>query len=115
MLLESLNGEDAVIDSIRTPGEVEALRKRSDFVLIEIRAGVDSRWRRSQDRGRIGDPTDKQRFLAQEKAEEVASDEAGQALNATAALSDLVIINEGGIEELYSDLEDLWPTLAKLA
>ena len=115
MLLESLNGEDAVIDSIRTPGEVEALRKRSDFVLIEIRAGLDSRWKRSQDRGRIGDPTEKERFLAQEKAEEVASDDAGQALNATAALSDLVIINEGGIEELYSDLEDLWPTLTKLA
>ena len=34
MLLESLNGEDAVIDSIRTPGEVEALRKRSDFVPV---------------------------------------------------------------------------------
>jgi len=115
MLLESLGGEDAVIDSIRTPGEVEALRERSDFILIEIRAGVDSRWKRSQDRGRIGDPTEKAKFLAQEKTEEVAVDDAGQALNATAAMCDMVIINEGGIEDLYSDLEDLWPTLTKLA
>ena len=115
MLLESLGGEDAVIDSIRTPGEVEALRERSDFILIEIRAGVDSRWKRSQDRGRIGDPTEKAKFLAHEKTEEVALDDAGQALNATAAMCDMVIINEGGIEDLYSDLEDLWPTLTKLA
>ena len=95
--------------------KLKGTQKEKRFVLIEIRAGLDSRWKRSQDRGRIGDPTEKERFLAQEKAEEVASDEAGQALNATAALSDLVIINEGGIEELYSDLEDLWPTLTKLA
>ncbi|DAC47174.1 MAG TPA: hypothetical protein HA308_02380, partial [Candidatus Thalassarchaeaceae archaeon] len=62
-----------------------------------------------------GDPTEKAKFLAQEKTEEVAVDDAGQALNATAAMCDMVIINEGGIEDLYSDLEDLWPTLTKLA
>ena len=52
MLLQELSGDDAVIDSIRTPGEVKALRARDDFVLIEIRAGVDSRWQRSQERAR---------------------------------------------------------------
>ena len=36
MLLEMLDGDSAVIDSIRTPGEVEALRARDDFVLIEV-------------------------------------------------------------------------------
>ena len=37
MLLEILSGEDAVVDSIRTPAEVEALRERGDFFLIEVR------------------------------------------------------------------------------
>ncbi len=115
MLLESLDGEDAVIDSIRTPGEVEALRKRSDFILIEIRAGVDSRWSRSQSRGRVGDPKRKETFLAQEKSEEIAQDEAGQALNATAEMADWVIVNDGGIDDLYSDLDDLWLRLTKPA
>ena len=41
MLLERLDGKNAVIDSIRTPGEVEALREREDFVLIEVRAGME--------------------------------------------------------------------------
>ena len=50
MLLEILDGEDAVVDSIRTPGEVEALRKRDDFILIEVRANTETRWERLQSR-----------------------------------------------------------------
>ena len=107
MLLERLSGDEAVIDSIRTPGEVEALRSRDDFVLIEIRAGPDSRWQRSQERGRTGDASDKETFFAQEKSEEVASDEAGQALMATAELANLVLFNDGSIDSLYSDLEEM--------
>ena len=40
MLLQMLDGEDAVIDSIRTPGEVEALRERDDFILVDVRATI---------------------------------------------------------------------------
>ena len=107
MLLDELSGGDAVIDSIRTPSEVEALRVREDFVLIEILAGTDSRWQRSQDRARPGDPSDKDTFISQEKSEEVALDAAGQALVATAEMADLVLYNNGSIEELHSDLEEL--------
>ena len=107
MLLEALGGEDAVIDSIRTPGEVEALRARDDFILIEVTAGADSRWARSQDRAHPGDPADRATFVAQEESEEVASDEAGQALVATAEMADLILINGGTVEGLHKDLENL--------
>ena len=73
MLLDILDGEDAVIDSIRTPAEVEALRSRGDFLLIEVRADEDARWGRMLDRGRSGDPTEKVSFLAQEAAEAKAA------------------------------------------
>ena len=112
MLLDELSGGDAVIDSIRTPSEVEALRVREDFVLIEILAGIDSRWQRSQERARPGDPSDKATFISQEKSEEVALDAAGQALVATAEMADLVLYNNGAIEDLHSDLEDLVERLA---
>ena len=112
MLLDELSGGDAVIDSIRTPSEVEALRVREDFVLIEILAGIDSRWQRSQERARPGDPSDKATFISQEKSEEVALDAAGQALVATAEMADLVLYNNGSIEDLHSDLEDLVKRLA---
>jgi len=112
MLLETLGGEDAVIDSIRTPGEVEALRARDDFILIEVTAGADSRWARSQGRARPGDPADRATFVAQEESEEVASDEAGQALVATAEMADLILINEGTVEGLHEDLENLLDKLS---
>ena len=108
MLLEILDGEDAVVDSIRTPGEVEALRKRDDFILIEVRANTETRWERLQNRARPGDPLDKDTFIEQENAEAVAKDAAGQALNATAELADLVILNDGTEQELLSDLEELY-------
>ena len=112
MLLEALGGEDAVIDSIRTPGEVEALRARDDFILIEVTAGADSRWARSQDRAHPGDPADRATFVAQEESEEVASDEAGQALVATAEMADLILINGGTVEGLHEDLENLLDRLS---
>ena len=99
------NVSDLVIDSIRTPAEVEALRVRPDFRLIEVRASREVRWNRLQSRARTGDPTDWETFVAQEEAELVAADDSGQALDATAELADIVIINDGDAEELREALE----------
>ena len=107
MLLDRLDGKDAVIDSIRTPGEVEALREREDFILIEVQAGMEARWQRAQSRGRTGDISDKETFFANEEIEAVAKDESGQALNATAAMADLILVNDGSVEDLYSDLDEI--------
>jgi dephospho-CoA kinase len=112
MLLERLAGSDAVIDSIRTPGEVEALRSREDFVLIEVRAGMEARWKRAQERARAGDALDRETFFAQEQSEAVAKDEAGQALDATADLADMILVNDSSIDELNADLEELWTMLS---
>ncbi len=110
ILAEMLRDEHAkvpnlVIDSIRTPAEVEALQERGDFRLIEIRASREVRWQRLKFRGRVGDPTDWDTFVAQEEAELEASDESGQALIATAEMADIVIINDGDTDELRAALE----------
>ena len=76
-------------------------------MLIEVRAGADSRWQRSKERARPGDPSDRTAFVSQEAEEEVALDAAGQALVATAEMADLVLFNVGSIEDLHDDLEDL--------
>lgn len=111
MLLEILDGDDAVVDSIRTPAEVEALRGRGDFFLIEVRADEEARWGRMVDRGRSGDPTEKAAFLAQEAAEAKSDDEAGQALDATASMADISVLNDGTLEDLESKLEEIWSGL----
>ena len=110
ILAEMLRDEYAktsslVIDSIRTPAEVEALQERPDFRLIEIRASREVRWQRLQSRGRSGDPTDWDTFVAQEESELEASDDSGQALIATAEMADIIIINDGEAEELRDALE----------
>ena len=63
MLIKILDGEDAVIDSIRTPAEVSSLRSRGDFVLIEVKASEEMRWARLQSRARPGDPVHKEIFF----------------------------------------------------
>ena len=113
MLLDILSGEDAVVDSIRTPAEVEALRERGDFFLIEVRADQEARWERMNQRGRSGDPLDKEVFLRQEEAEASSKDEAGQALDATAEMADIAIDNDGTLEELERKLEEVWSNLSR--
>ena len=108
MLLEILNGEDAVVDSIRTPDEVASFRKRGDFWLIEIRASEEMRWERLKKRNRPGDPEDRETFVRQDKTEESAKDKAGQDLLATAELADYIIENNGSIEQLETELEGFW-------
>jgi hypothetical protein len=44
-------------------------------------------------------------FVAQEEAELVAADDSGQALEATAELADIVIINDDDAESLRDALE----------
>ena len=110
ILAEMLRDEHAktlnlVIDSIRTPAEVEALQERPDFRLIEIRASREVRWQRLQSRGRSGDPTDWDTFVAQEESELEALDDSGQALIATAEMADIIIFNDGEAEELRDALE----------
>ena len=102
---EYAEATDLVIDSIRTPAEVQALQERPDFRLIEIRASREVRWQRLQSRSRAGDPTNWDTFVAQEEAELEASDESGQALIATAEMADIVIMNDGDAQELRASLE----------
>ena len=107
MLLERLNGRDAVFDSIRTPAEVDALRQREDFILIEVVADPGIRWSRAKMRSRPGDPSSEAEFIESEKKELEATDQAGQALIATAAMADLKIENDGNLDALGSKLSQI--------
>jgi dCMP deaminase len=98
-------GRNHVIDSIRHPAEVEALRAAGDFKLLWIEASPEVRFERSRARARVGDPDTLEEFEALE-AQELASDEpSGQQLLAVAALADETISNQGDPRELESALE----------
>ncbi len=104
-ILEEL-GQRAVIDSIRNPAEVAVLRRLPLFVLLGIRAPVELRFARSIRRARPGDPMTLDEFKAREEQEN-SSDLAAQQLDATFALADRYVDNDGDLGQLDGKLRRL--------
>jgi dephospho-CoA kinase len=97
-ILGRLSGR-AVVDSIRSPGEVAILRTLPRFVLLGIDAPTELRFERSLRRGRKGDGATLEEFRRKEERENAAT-EIGQQLQRTLALADAVVRNDGTLEEL---------------
>ena len=99
-------GDRDVVDSIRHPAEVEVLRRVPGFLLVAVRASLATRFARSRARARPGDPETLDAFRARERQEN-ASDPAGQQLDRTAALADLVLDNDGDLTALRAAVAGL--------
>ena len=104
-ILEGL-GQRAVIDSIRNPAEVAVLRRLPRFVLLGIRAPVELRFTRSIRRARPGDSMTLEDFKAREEQEN-SSDLAAQQLDATFALADHYVDNDGDLDQLDGTIRRL--------
>jgi dCMP deaminase len=90
----------AVIDSVRNPGEVEALRRLEGFFLLGVQAPAEVRFQRIRSRGRLGDIGTLEEFrLYEERENSAASGE--QRILATLALADGVVDNDTTLEELH--------------
>jgi dCMP deaminase len=100
-----------VIDSIRNPNEVDVLRRRKDFTLLAIEADQAVRFERSRSRGREQAAQTLDQFV-REEARELESDKPDhQQLNATRQVADLVVDNNGTIEDLHRRLDQMLPPL----
>lgn len=97
-------GERDVVDSIRNPEEVAVLRRLDSFVLIGVRAPLELRFRRAITRSRPGDPETLEAFEARERQEN-ANDPLAQQLDATFRLADLVIDNDGDLDDLHRKVD----------
>ncbi len=96
----------AVVVSIRHPAEVEALRRREDFLLVGVDAPVELRWQRASRRGRSDDASSLEEFVRQEQRE-AAGCGPEQQLEACFSLSDRVIVNDRSLEELQARVREL--------
>ncbi len=96
-----------VIDSIRNPHEVDVLRRRHDFTLMAIEADETIRFERSRQRGRESAAQTLQQFIEEEARELDSSNPANQQLHATRQKADLVVTNNGTLEELHRRLDEL--------
>ncbi len=94
-----------VIDSIRHPHEVHVFRMRKDFRLVHIHADARVRFERLQKRNRPGDPATFKEFLELEE-KELDGGSGGQRIDACEELADVIIENNGTIEELHKTLRE---------
>jgi len=99
-------GDRDVVDSIRNPAEVQALRRIPEFVLIGVHAPAELRFARSRLRARPGDPGTFESFLARERQEN-SENPAGQQLLATFALADRIVENDAGLDALHAKMDEL--------
>jgi len=102
------NGTDAVIESIRTPGEVDALRKVPHFMLLAIDAEPLIRYRRIAHRGSATDNIDFETFLANEAREMDSSDPNHQNIRKCIEMADIAIVNNSSLDDLHQQLHQLF-------
>ena len=104
-LIPRLGARD-VVDSIRNPAEVEALRRVPGFVLVGVDAPPALRFERSRQRARPGDPETFSAFEARERQEN-STNPAGQQLRATFDLVDRVVVNDRDLQALRREVDAL--------
>ena len=100
-------GKDAVIESIRTPGEIESLRKKGIFYLFAVDADPKKRFERISLRKSETDNIDFQTFLENEKREMTSDDPNKQNLAKCKEMADFVFLNDKNIEDLYREVEEV--------
>jgi len=98
-------GKDSVIESIRTPGEIDSLRKKGRFILLSVDADPQIRYERIRQRQSETDQIDFETFLENEKREMTSSDPNAQNLSKCIELADYRLRNNGTIEQLNRDVE----------
>jgi len=100
-----LSGRNAVIESIRTPGEVESLRKKGRFCLFAVDAPADQRYQRIRQRMSETDFISYVTFLENESREMSSTDPNAQNISACIEMSDYRFVNNGTISQLHQDVE----------
>ena len=100
------NGGNAIIESIRTPGEIEFLKTRGNFHLIAVDADPRIRYDRISLRASETDHITFDTFIANEKREFTTSDPNKQNLSRCIKLANIVLHNNGSVEELHNKLEN---------
>ena len=107
-----VEGRDAVIESIRTVGEVEELRKKG-MLLLSVDADPQIRYSRVQFRKSETDHVSFEIFMEHELRESEGDDPGKQNLRHTVKLADYHVTNDGTIEDLKMQIDAILDTIRK--
>ena len=99
------SGKNCIIESVRTAGEVEALRGKPNFYLFAVDADTKVRYERAVLRGSETDHVSFETFVANEAREMDNNDPNKQNLRYCIEQADYCFQNDGTIEELNQQVE----------
>jgi dephospho-CoA kinase len=94
-----------VIESIRTPGEIDSLRDKGNFVLFAVDAKPEKRFERIIERNSETDRISFITFIENEQREMNSDDPNKQNLKKCIELADYVFENNKSIAELQVQIE----------
>lgn len=95
-----ISGKNCVIESIRTPGEIDSLRKKENFYLFAVDADAEVRYQRIRERQSETDQIDFETFKENESREMTSADPNHQNLRKCIDMADFVFDNNGTISDL---------------
>jgi dephospho-CoA kinase len=99
-------GKDAIIESIRAVGEVEALKSYQNFLLLAVDADQSLRYERAITRGSESDHVSFEKFQAQETAEMNNTDPTQQNVAKCMEMADFTVYNNGEMSALYQQVDE---------
>lgn len=100
-------GQNGVIESIRTPGEVYSLRKKGRFYLFAIDADPKKRFERIRLRQSETDHISFRTFLDNEQREMNSIDPNAQNITRCMEMADYKLWNNGTMEQLNHQVEEI--------
>jgi dephospho-CoA kinase len=100
-------GKNCIIESIRTPGEIDSLREKGRFFLFAVDADPLVRYQRITARQSETDHISFDTFTEDEAREMNTSDPNKQNLKACIREADFVMNNNGSREELFAEVEKI--------
>ncbi|MDL2297116.1 AAA family ATPase [Bacteroidales bacterium OttesenSCG-928-B11] len=101
------NGQDAIIESIRTPGEIHSLREKGNFILLAVDAKPELRYQRIIVRNSETDNITFETFLENEKREMETSDPNKQNLSECIKQADFVLRNDHNFQFLFTQVDEI--------
>ncbi|MEI6479897.1 MAG: AAA family ATPase [bacterium] len=103
---ENENFEKLIVSGIRTVGEAMEIKKFQG-IIIAVDASQEIRFERAQGRGSARDNKDFESFKAIEALEAQNEDPNAQNIKAVIDMSDYKILNEGTVEDLNEQMDEL--------
>ena len=101
------HGVNCVIESIRTPGEITSLREKGSFILFAVDAFPETRYARITERKSETDAISFETFIQNEAREMNSDDPNKQNLKACITQADFVFNNNGNMQELIEQVENV--------